>query len=64
LLAPVFLDELLFSQLHNASKRGYDVWVLPCSKTKSVLVPVGPNASLCVGGWTGTCLVCKFLEHS
>ena len=29
MLAPVFLDELLFSQLHNASKRGYDVWVLP-----------------------------------
>ena len=31
LLAPVFLDELLFNQLHNASKRGYDVWALPYS---------------------------------
>jgi len=26
LLAPVFLDELLFNQLHNSSQRGYDVW--------------------------------------
>jgi hypothetical protein len=29
MLAAVFLDELLFNQLHNAPKRGYDVWVLP-----------------------------------
>jgi hypothetical protein len=29
LLTPVFLDQLLFHQLHNPSARGYDVWALP-----------------------------------
>ena len=26
LLEPVFLDELLFNQLHNSSQRGYNAW--------------------------------------
>jgi len=30
LLAPVFLDQLLFKHLHTPSARGYDVWALPC----------------------------------
>jgi transposase len=29
LLTPIFLDQLLFEQLHNQHARGYDVWALP-----------------------------------
>jgi hypothetical protein len=53
LLAPVFLDELLFNQLHNSSPRGYDVWGVSQIFTEKGWSRRGTSGTITISGVPG-----------